>query len=100
MPAMFLKCIVSVGQFSNEVAIRGEDHAGVAFSFFVEKRLVDYKDEPQRGRDVNGLLHVEALEQKGDLVLIRLPGRTFENGSTITAKSSQLLRPTATRQTA
>lgn len=85
-----LKCVVSKGQFSDEVAVSGQDYVGETFSFFVNPQFVEIEGDVALG-DQEGYLHVEQMDAKDDLVLIRLPGQTFGNGSTITVREDGLL---------
>jgi hypothetical protein len=85
-----LRCMISTGQFSEEVAVSGQDYAGAQYSFFISRKFVEFEGEPARGCEVDGWLRVRVLDRKQDLVLVRLPGRTFENGSTITVHQTQL----------
>jgi hypothetical protein len=86
MKTALLHCSISSGQFPNEYAVSGTQHDGTGFSLFVSKDLV---------RNVNntnhtGLVEVEQIDRKGELVLVRLPAQTFENGQYITVKASDL----------
>lgn len=80
---LWLKCRASAGQFQKELAVSGQDRAGNGFSMFVDRDLVV-------GESEHALLKVIGLASEGELVLVRLPGRTFENGQTITVRRSQL----------
>lgn len=80
---LWLKCKASAGQFQKELAISGLDRSDNGFSLFVDSDNV-------RGSGENAHLRVVGLASEGELVLVRLPGRTFENGQTITVRSSQL----------
>src|SRR5690606_23693400 len=85
-----LSCTASVGQFHDEFAIKGTDFNGEAFSLFLNDEFLSNATEVRAGNTDRGLVRVEVLDQKGELVLIRLPGRTFGNGSTVTVRASDL----------
>lgn len=94
-----LRCQVTPGMFSGEVAVRGTTADGTEFSLFVSEEFVDCSEPVTEGRPVDGWLSVEVLAREDNLALVRLPGQTFENGQTVTVLDSQLeLRPR--RQTA
>ncbi len=87
-----LRCQVSPGMFSEEVAVRGVAADGAEFSLFVSDECVEF-DAPIGNREsVAGWLRVEVLAREGDLVLVRLPGQAFENGQTVTVRDCQLER--------
>src|SRR5438477_12325952 len=86
---LWLRCVASKGQFSTELAIVGKDYRGEEFSLFVERELVEPEGDPIVSR-VPALLRVKALDRADDLVLIRLPGETFNRGYTVTVKQDQL----------
>lgn len=85
----WLRVIASKGQFSDEVAIRGADYNGEQFSFFAQDDFVQVVGDINSG-SADAFLRVTRLDQKDDLVLIRLPGQTFGNGSTITVMERDL----------
>jgi len=86
----WLTCRVSPGQFSDELGVRGHDHQNKEFSLFTSRRFVRCEKLPAAGEEVPGSLQAVVLDQQGTLCLIRLPGQTFDNGSTITVRSDQL----------
>ena len=87
-----LRCQVSPGMFSGEVAVRGITADGAEFSLFVSDDFVE-SDGPVCVREpVDGWLLVEVLDREGDLVLVRLPGQAFENGQTVTVRDSLIER--------
>jgi hypothetical protein len=89
-----LRCQVSRGLFSGEVAIRGTTADGTEFSLFVSDDFVEFDAPVGDSGPVDGWLRVEVLVREGPLVLVRLPGQTFENGQTVTVRDCQLeLRP-------
>jgi hypothetical protein len=86
-----LRCRISPGQFSGELAVSAQDFKDVKFSLFVDSAHVEHEcPEIGDGVECDGRLIVDILEQKQGLALIRLPGRTFGNGSTVTVRTSQL----------
>lgn len=90
-----LRCQVSPGMFSGERAVRGSSAHGDEFSLFVPEELVECREPVVEGGVIDGWLQVAVLAREGNLVLVRLPGQTFENGQTVTVRDSQLeFRPT------
>ncbi len=93
MDTNWLSCSVSPGQFPSEYAIAGVQHNGKPFSLFAPQETVS---APSSGEGL-GLMRVEVVERRGDLVLVRLPAETFENGQYITV-NAKALQPTPTPQ--
>lgn len=87
--SLWLHCRASKGQFTDELAIMGKDHAGEEFSFFVSQEFVEYDGDPNTG-EIPARLRVKRLDSKDDLVLIQLPSQTFGNGSIITVSVNDL----------
>jgi len=87
-----LRCQVSPGMFSGEVAVRGIAADGAEFSLFVSDDFVESEAPVHVRGPVNGWLLVEVLDRKDDLMLVRLPGQAFENGQTVTVRDSQVER--------
>jgi len=85
-----LQCQVSPGLFNGEVAVRGETADGTGFSLFVSDDFVEYDSPVDAASPVDGWLYAEVLDRKADLLLVQLPGQTFENGRTITVRDSQI----------
>jgi hypothetical protein len=85
-----LRCQVSPGLFSGEVAVRGETADGTGFSLFVSDDFVEYDPSVDTASPVAGWLYAEVLDRKADMVLVQLPSQTFENGRTITVRDSQI----------
>jgi hypothetical protein len=89
-----LRCYVSRGMFSGEVAIRGEAADGTEFSLFVPDNFIEADLSATADEAVDGSLRVEVLAREGALILVRLPGQTFENGQTVTVRDSEVeIRP-------
>lgn len=87
----WLRCMVSQGQFSEEYAVSARDHRESEFSLFVDAQFVELECEViAEGGECEGRVQVIILAQQQGLTLVQLPGRTFENGSTVTVKSEQL----------
>lgn len=82
----FLRCEIKEGLFSDEVSVTGTDAHGADFSLFTSDRFVTV------GIDGKQYLQVQCLDEDGELVLILLPSKAFENGSTITVNRTQLYR--------
>ncbi len=85
MDTNWLPCSVSPGQFPNEYAISGAQYNGKPFSLFAPQETVRLTADAG-----DGFLQVDILDRKGDLVLVRLPAQTFENGQYITVQAVQL----------
>lgn len=86
----FLRCRVGPGLFSGEFAVRGAAADGAEFSLFVADDFVEC-DSPVTGSGpVDGWLRVEVLAREAGLMLVRLPGQTFENGQTVTVRESEI----------
>ena len=89
-----LRCQVSRGMFSREVAVRGKTAYGTEFSLFVSEDFVEADLSAAADEAVGGWLRVEVLAREGALTLVRLPGQTFENGQTVTVRDSEVeIRP-------
>lgn len=90
----FLRCKISRGQFSREVAVRGTTFDGTEYSLFVEKDDVDFDGEfdgPLEGSEaVDGWMRVEVLQEGRGLALVRLPAEAFENGYFLTVNADQV----------
>lgn len=86
----WLECTISPGQFTGEYAIRGKLFDGTEFSMFAEKDDLDFEEEPTEDKPVVGRIRTVLGPKKGDLLLVRLPQPTFENGQTITVKTNQV----------
>jgi hypothetical protein len=87
-----LRCQISPGLFSGEVAVRCKAADGGEFSLFVPDDFVEH--EAMDASPIEGWLCVEVLAREGALILVRLPGQTFENGQTVTVRDTQVeLRP-------
>ncbi len=89
MDAM-LRCQVSPGMFSGEVAVRGQAADGTEFSLFVSDDFVEYDQTIPADGSVKGWLCVDVLAREGALLLVRLPGQTFENGQTVTVRDTEV----------
>jgi len=81
--ATWLSCVISPGQFGGEYAVRGKTANGAEFSLFVPESEIESETGKEEGP---GWVRVTILAQKEDLVLVRLPRATLENGETVTVK--------------
>jgi hypothetical protein len=86
----WLRCLVSPGMFDNEIGVDGRQFDGSVFSFFGPDDAVEPEQELTREKSVPGWVRVEILDRKGDLVLVKLPRQTFQNGAYITVTADQL----------
>lgn len=87
---LWLRCKASSGQFENEVAINAAEYNGDSFSLFADRRFLDCPDCVEGQQTVDALLQVVELAREGDLVVVRLPGRTLANGQTVTVRATEL----------
>jgi hypothetical protein len=94
MSTKWLSCSISPGQFPTEYAVAGTQHNGEGFSLFAPREFI----VPPKEQEGLGLVRVDVIDQKGDLVLIRLPAQTFENGQYVTVKVSDLHDPLAVQR--
>ena len=85
-----LRCQVSPGMFSGEVAVRGRAADGTEFSLFVSDDFVEFDQAIPADSSVAGWLCVAVLAHEGPLLLVRLPGQTCENGQTVTVRDTQV----------
>src|SRR5688572_16494260 len=86
----WLRCTASSGQFKDELALHGRDYQEEEFSLFTARKFVKMTREPSVAEEVDALLQVVVLDKQGSLCLVRLPGQTLDNGSTITVRDEQL----------
>jgi hypothetical protein len=86
----WLKCKISLGQFTGEFAVNGLMSNANEFSLFSPKEYLKFKEAPVEGKSVEGSIRVTKLQEKDDLVLVVLPQPALENGRTITVKASQV----------
>jgi hypothetical protein len=90
----YLRCLISRGMFSGEVAVRGKTAYGTEFSLFVPEDFVEADHLTAEADAVEGWLRVVVLAREGALMLLRLPSETFENGRTVTVSDSEVeIRP-------
>lgn len=87
-----LRCRISPGMFTGEVAVRSIAADGAEFSLFVSDDFVKADAPVTNSGPVNGWLLVELLAQEGDLMLVRLPGQAFEAGQTVSVRCSHVER--------
>jgi hypothetical protein len=86
----WLKCTIFPGQFTGEYAVQGKLFDGTGFSLFAEKEDLKFSGEPTFDKPIEGWISIELGPKKDDLLLVTLPQATFENGQTITVKTSQV----------
>ena len=90
MDASSLTCTVSRGQFSGEYAVSIEVFDGTHVSLFAGESDVELDRQLSGDDSVMGRIHVEIVDQSDDLLLVRLPQPTLENGQTITVKAEAI----------
>ena len=86
---MWLRCKVAEGQFDGEYAVAGDTPDGAGFSLFVPEEYIQV-EQPVGGSSVEGWVKIRVLETSGNQVLVKLPRRTIENGTTMTVRSDDL----------
>ena len=86
----WLKCKIGVGQFTGEFAVSGVEFNGKGFSLFVPEDVLEFDGDPVGDETVNGWLQVAVTGQQDQLLLVRLPRQTLENGQSITVNQSQV----------
>ncbi len=91
----WLVSTIGPGQFPTEYAVGGMQYNNKPFSLFAPADAV----QAPSGGEGPGLVSVEVIDRKGDLVLVRLPAQTLENGQYVTVKASDL-RPASEPETA
>lgn len=87
---LWLRCIIGPGQFSDECAISGDTFDGEGFSLFAPEEFTIAEGHVGAEETVKGWVQVEEIDREGELVLIKLPRQTLENGMTITVSASEL----------
>ncbi len=96
---VWLKCVITPGQFTGEYAVQGEAFNGDGFSLFAAEEDLSCRAFPTGDQQTNAALRVRVLEEEGDLRLIQLPQQTLENGQLLTVKADQLTsEPVRARQ--
>jgi hypothetical protein len=86
----WLSCTVSAGQFRDEFAVSGVTYDGREFSLFTSQRFLRFERAPEGRSEVPAHVLVHVVDARGGLYLVKLPGQTFDNGSTITVRDAQL----------
>ncbi len=86
----WLRCSISLGQFSGEFAVTGEQADGSTFSFFAPANQVRIQKRPEKGEAVEGWVRVQLWENGGDKAVVRLPRESFEKGRYVTVRADQL----------
>ena len=83
----WLQCVVSPGQILGRIRGQGQDFHWRSVSFCDKGRN---RSPEAIHRITKGMLQIriEIVDQKGDLLLVRLPRRTLENGQHITVRGS------------
>jgi hypothetical protein len=77
--------------FDHELGVDGRQFDGTVFSLFAPKETVDHRNQELSGDStVPGRVRVEIIGHKGNLVLVKLPQETFQNGAFITVSPDQL----------
>lgn len=86
----WLDCTISSGQFTGEYAVQGKLFDETGFSLFAEENDLKFDERPTENRSVKGCIRIMVGRQEDNLVLVTLPQPSFENGQTITVKTSQV----------
>lgn len=72
---------VSAGMFPNERAIVLTDHNGETYTLIVPADIISS----------DGVIRVRVIDERGGIVLIRLPGELLGAGSVISVQRSELV---------
>lgn len=86
--AIYLKCKVSRGQFSDEFAIRGVSHDGVEFSLFAWGGDV-IRSTTEEGEHTGWVL-VEVMAREAHRTMIKLPGLRLDGDYIATVFETEL----------
>jgi hypothetical protein len=87
----WLCCDLSPGMFDCEVGVQGQQFDGSAYGLFAPADHVDVGAETlTRGACVPGLVRVDIIDRKDNLVLVKLPRQTLQAGAYITVTADQL----------
>jgi hypothetical protein len=86
----WLRCTLSPGQFSSELAAVVRSAHGREFSLFAPKSELTYLEPPAENRPVEGWLRVSLVAREKNLYVVRLPQTTLENGQYITVSAGCL----------
>jgi hypothetical protein len=86
----YLRCKARAGQFSGELAIQGSTADGEEFSLFAPRGSVEYEGSLDGPEDIDAWMRVTVLAEEGGLLLVSLPGESFENGRVITVDRTQV----------
>lgn len=87
---LWLRCVITPGQFDEEYAVEAQTHNGTGFSLFAGAEDLECKSYPTGADRTHAWLRVRELKRRGDLVLVQLPQSTLENGNTVTVRLDQV----------
>lgn len=93
---MWLRCQIEPGQFSGELSVQGDTFDSEGFSLFAPKEFVRQAEGDECASE--GWISVVVLETKDGLALVKLPGPTLENGTTVTVSESELTAKTSRQE--
>jgi hypothetical protein len=71
----YVKCKVSLGFFETEFYVVVDDS-----SAFVDRKNVRVKEPPSKDAEVEGLVQAYLIAEKGDKVLVEIPGQAVVGG--------------------
>ena len=87
----WLRCDLSPGMFDGEIGVQGQQFDGSAYGLFAPTDHVDCGGHTlARGACVPGLVRVDIIDRKDNLVLVKLPRQTLQDGAYITVTADQL----------
>jgi hypothetical protein len=86
----WLDCLASSGQFTGEYAVKVCAQDGHWVSLFAPAEAVELLGEISHNQSVAARLGVQVIDQRGGLVLVRLPQRTMENGQHLTVSAEAI----------
>lgn len=85
MTTMWLSCFINPSQIPNEYSVSGKQYNGRDFSVLVPQEAVS-----TTSNEGIGLMKVEVVAQRDDLVLVRLPAQSLETGHHVTVDARTL----------
>jgi hypothetical protein len=98
MKSYWIPCSVGPGQFPTEFAVSGTQADGRGFSLFAPRESVFFVGGDQEEGD--GFIRVDEVDRTNDLVVVRLPARTFESGQLVRVRESTLTETVPQRSSA
>ena len=86
----WIECVVVPGQFSGEYAVQIDTYDGKSLILFARDDEVELEGPVGGSGPKRARLAASIVDRSGDLLLVRLPRQTLENGQYVTLKESQI----------